>query len=109
MNFMAAIGPSFKRGFVDEAPVSNADFGRTMAHLLGLEIAAKGKLVGRVIAEALPGGEAPDVSNQVLRSQPGAADLATVLMVQRVGSTRYFDAAGFPGRTVGLAEKAASR
>ncbi|HEY7662185.1 MAG TPA: alkaline phosphatase family protein [Xanthobacteraceae bacterium] len=109
MNFMAAIGPSFKRGFVDEAPVSNADFGRTMAHLLGLEIAAKGKLVGRVIAEALPGGEAPDVSNQVLRSQPGAADLATVLMVQRVGSTRYFDVAGFPGRTVGLAEKAASR
>ena len=49
MNFMAAIGPDFKRGFVDEAPVSNADIGQTMAHLLGLKIADKGTLVGRVI------------------------------------------------------------
>ncbi len=109
MNFMAAIGPSFKRGFADEAPVSNADIGQTLAHLLGLEIPAKGQLVGRVITEALPGGAMPDVSRQVLRSQPGAANLATVLMVQSVGSTRYFDVAGFPGRTVGLSEKAASR
>ncbi|HEY6994051.1 MAG TPA: alkaline phosphatase family protein [Xanthobacteraceae bacterium] len=110
MNFMAAIGPSFKGGFVDDAPVSNADIGQTMAHLLGLEIPAKGRLVGRVITEALPGGAMPDVSHQVLRSQPaGAANLATVLMVQSAGSTRYFDVAGFPGRTVGLSEKAASR
>ena len=28
--------------------------------------------------------------------------LETVLNVQRVGSQRYFDAAGFPGRTLGL-------
>ena len=41
---------------------------------------------------------------------PGADGLATVLIGQRVGSTRYFDAAGFPGRTVGMDErKAASR
>ena len=34
----------------------------------------------------------------------------TVLVGQNVGKTRYFDAAGFPGRTVGLDErKAASR
>ena len=33
-NFMAAIGPDFKKGFVDEAPVSNADVGKTIAHLL---------------------------------------------------------------------------
>jgi hypothetical protein len=25
---------------------------------------------------------------------------------QQVGSTRYFDAAGFPGRTIGLSETA---
>src|ERR1700681_4325281 len=42
MNFMAAIGPDFKRGFVDEAPVSNADMGQTLARLLGLKIPFKG-------------------------------------------------------------------
>jgi arylsulfatase A-like enzyme len=109
MNFMAAIGPSFRRGFVDDAPVSNADVGQTLVHILGLQIPAKGRLVGRVVSEAMPGGEMPDVSHQVLRSQPGAANLTTVLMVQSVGPTRYFDVAGFPGRTVGLSEKAASR
>lgn len=36
MNFMAAIGPDFKAGFVSELPVSNADVGITAAHLLGL-------------------------------------------------------------------------
>ncbi|MES2029643.1 MAG: alkaline phosphatase family protein, partial [Pseudomonadota bacterium] len=36
-NFMAAIGPDFKAGFVDPLPVSNADTGITAAHLLGLK------------------------------------------------------------------------
>src|SRR5262249_23602864 len=53
MNFMAAIGPDFKAGFVDDAPVSNADIGMTMARILGLPIPAKGQLVGRVITEAM--------------------------------------------------------
>jgi hypothetical protein len=45
------------------------------------------------------------------RSTPGANGLRTILAYQRVGKTMYFDAAGFPGRTVGLAEaeKAAAR
>ena len=38
LNFMAAIGPSFKTGFVDEAPVSNADIGKTIAHALELKL-----------------------------------------------------------------------
>ena len=109
MNFMAAIGPSFKRGFVDEAPVSNADIGHTSAHILGLEIPAKGRLLGRVITEALPGSEMPNVSHKTLRSRPAAANLATILMIQHVGPTRCFGAAGFPGRTVGLNETAVSR
>jgi hypothetical protein len=109
MNFMAAIGPSFKRGFVDTVPVSNADIGHTLAHILGLDIPPKGKLLGRVITEALPGNEMPDVRHQTLRSRPTVANLATILMIQHVSATRYFDAAGFPGRTVGLRETAASR
>jgi hypothetical protein len=57
MNFMAAIGPGFKAGYVNEAPVSNADIGMTIAKVLGLKISAKGTLIGRVIEEALPGGK----------------------------------------------------
>jgi hypothetical protein len=35
-------------------------------------------------------------------SRPGAHGLQTVLRKQNVGTTEYFDAAGFRGRTVGL-------
>jgi hypothetical protein len=110
MNFMAAIGPSFKTGFVDEAPVSNADVGKTIAHALGLKIPFKGSLQGRVLEEALPGGANPTVENWVERGKPSKNGLATILVGQRIGQMRYFDAAGFPGRTVGMDErKAASR
>jgi hypothetical protein len=105
MNFMAAIGPSFKSGFVSDAPVSNADMGKTMAHLLGLKIPFKGALLGRVAEEALPGGVSPTVENFIERSHPGTDGLATVLVGQRVGPNRYFDAAGFPGRTVGMDDR----
>ena len=72
MNFMAAIGPDFKAGFVDEAPVSNADIGKTMAHILGLKIPFKGTLMGRVVEEALPGGASPVVENFIERSHAGS-------------------------------------
>jgi len=102
MNFMAAIGPDFRTGFADAAPVSNADVGMTMAHLLGLDIPRKGHLWGRVMREAMSGGRIPQASAHARRSPPGANGLQTVLMYQQVGATRYFDAAGFPGRTVGV-------
>jgi hypothetical protein len=109
MNFMAAIGPDFKSGFIDPAPVSNADVGTTIAHILNLTIPSRGQLVGRVMAEALPNGPMPRVVRGTLRSAPSAEGLRTVLLYQLVGSTRYFDAGGFPGRTVGLTESQASR
>lgn len=106
MNFMAAIGPDFKAGYVDELPVSNADVGITAAQLLGLSRPLNGDLIGRVITEAMPNGVVPEGAKDVLRSEPGADGLRTVLQMQRVGGQRYFDVAGFPGRTVGLdAEK----
>jgi len=101
-NFQAMQGPDFKSGFIDPAPTSNADIGRTIAQLLHLDVADKGSLVGRVIAEALPNGAAPEVTSRVVVSDPAPNGLATVLNMQIVGNTRYFDAAGFPGRTVGL-------
>src|SRR3954453_12996062 len=59
LNFMAAIGPDFKSGFVDPLPVSNADVGATAAKLLGLTPNHKGNLIGRVITEAMPNGATP--------------------------------------------------
>jgi hypothetical protein len=102
MNFMAAIGPDFKAGYVDELPVSNADVGMTAAQLLGLRASQNGGLVGRVMSEALPNGIVPKAFKTVEKSKPSENGLQTVLKLQRVGSQRYFDAAGFPGRTLGL-------
>ncbi|HXI06733.1 MAG: alkaline phosphatase family protein [Bradyrhizobium sp.] len=104
LNFTAAIGPDFKTGYVDELPVSNADVGATAARLLGLRQKAKGNLIGRVVTEAMPNGVTPKAVAATLRSPPAANGLRTVLAFQRVGSQRYFDAAGFPGRTLGLEE-----
>ncbi|HEX8829206.1 MAG TPA: alkaline phosphatase family protein, partial [Xanthobacteraceae bacterium] len=105
-NFMAMQGPDFKSHFVDPAPASNADVGRTIADLMHLDIQDKGKLVGRVLTEVLPGGAIPEVTSRVVTSDAAPNGLATVLDVQQVGPTRYFDAAGFPGRTVGLSSVA---
>jgi hypothetical protein len=91
---------------IDPAPVSNADLGRTIAHLMQLDVADKGKLVGRVLGEPLPTGTLPDVTTRVVTSDPAPNGLVTVLNMQMVGTTRYFDAAGFPGRTVGLSTTA---
>ena len=41
-NFMAGAGPDFKPGFVDTAPVGNADIAITLAHVLGIELQATG-------------------------------------------------------------------
>lgn len=101
-NFMAAIGPDFKAGYADAAPVGNADIAPTLAHILGIDLSSKGHLTGRVITEALKGGGPVQMSRRTIESMPGPDGLKTVLDEQTAGSTRYFDTAGFPGRTVGL-------
>ena len=101
-NFMAAIGPDFKAGYADPAPISNADIAPTLAHLMGLELPAKGALKGRVMSEALRGGAEVTVKTQLVKSAPGPDGVQTILNLQTVGSARYFDAAGFEGKTVGL-------
>jgi len=101
-NFMAMQGPDFKSHFVDPAPASNADVGQTIARLMQLNVSDHGKLVGRVLSEALPNGVVPEVTGRVVTSEPAPNGLVTVINMQTVGATRYFDAAGFPGRTVGL-------
>ena len=101
-NFMAAIGPDFKAGFSDPAPISNADIAPTMAHLAGITMPAKGKLRGRVISEALKGGKNVAPVRRTIQSAPAANGARTILNFQQVGEQRYFDAAGFTGKAVGL-------
>jgi hypothetical protein len=103
-NFMAALGPSFRARFFDPVPASNADVGTTIAHLLGLKLAKKGDLIGRVLTESLKNGSngLPQVKQLTRVSAPASNGLQTMLRLQTVGDNSYFDAAGFPGRTVGL-------
>ena len=101
-NFMAVVGPDFKKGFVDKTPASNADVGKTLAEILKLEAPAKGKLVGRILFEAMPGGKLPKFVSGTMKSASGAHGLHTILKYQAVGPTVYFDVAGFSKRSVGL-------
>jgi arylsulfatase A-like enzyme len=96
------MGPDFKARYADPAPVSNADIAPTLAHVMGVDLPAKGKLTGRVISEALKGGAPVKPGRRVIASDPGPGGIRTILDEQSVGETRYFDAAGFEGRTVGL-------
>jgi arylsulfatase A-like enzyme len=100
-NFMAAIGPSFKAGYVNRAPASNADIGTTIAHLLGLKPKTQGTLNGRILTETMAGGEETRFSRRTIQGPP-ANGLATTVVLQEADGRRYLEAGGFPGRTVGL-------
>jgi len=97
-----ATGPDFRKGFIDPAPTSNADIGKTVAKILNLHIRDTGRLVGRVLSEAMPNGRLPKWSTCIRESEQDATGRRTVVQIQQVADTRYFDAAGYPGRTVGL-------
>jgi len=101
-NFMAAVGPDFKVGFIDPSPVSNADLAQTLARAAGLQLPARGKLSGRVIAEALKGGADTPFEAKAVQSDKTADGFQTVLDYQEAGGVRYFDAAGMPGRVYGV-------
>ena len=101
-NFMAAIGPSFRTRYRDPSPVANADITPTLAQILSLKIAPIGGLTGRVASEALKGGKAVPFRRRQMVSPPAGNGLTTVLDYQEAKGVHYLDAAGFPGRTVGL-------
>ncbi len=95
-NNMAAWGPDFKKGFVDEAPVGNIDIVPTIAAILGLDIPSHGKLKGRAATEALRQGQPfAAVENKVLVSAPASNGLRTVMLYQEGGGYRYNDRACF--------------
>jgi Type I phosphodiesterase / nucleotide pyrophosphatase len=95
-NFMAAIGPDFKKRFVDPAPISNADIAPTLAQILRLGMAGNGQLNGRILREALAAGP-PSVSSEH-RTTVGAKAAngkSTILMYQQVARQVYLDEACF--------------
>jgi arylsulfatase A-like enzyme len=90
-NHMAAVGPDFKRGFVDPAPVGNADITPTLAHLLGFDLSKSAPLAGRVLVEALAGRPSAAAGPvRYLRSAP-ANGKQTIVVYQEYGDIRYLD------------------
>ena len=102
-NNMAAIGPDFKSNYVDTAPVSNADVAPTLASILGWTLPSVGSLTGRVISEALVGGPAKAYATESTLVSTPVNGQSTILNVETVGKTPYFNVAGFAGGTDGLA------
>jgi len=101
-NTMLAAGPDFREGFVDPAPVSNADLGKTIVRILGLHQKDVGHLVGRSITEAMPNGGMVRFTRGVTRSTTDEFGNVTAVAWQDAEGVRYYDAAGYPGRTLGL-------
>jgi hypothetical protein len=96
LNNMGAIGPDFKRRFVDLAPIGNMDVAPTLAAILGITLPNAGGLRGRVLSEALTGGPPTTrYESKVLRSKAAESGKATVLMYQEAGGVRYLDEACF--------------
>jgi arylsulfatase A-like enzyme len=101
-NNMAAMGPDFKRGFVDPQPAGNGDIAPTLARLMGVDRPRTG-LSGRVLAEALRGATAPGAPQvQYLRSA-GAGSEQTVLVYAEQDGVRYLDKACFVATTAAAA------
>jgi hypothetical protein len=107
LNFMAAFGPDFKKHFVDQSSISNADVAPTLAKILGLELTSNGKLKGRVLQEALAGGPSSiPFKHLSVVSAVATNGKATVLMYQQTGEQVYFDEACF--KTVGAVKEAST-
>lgn len=92
-NNIAAIGPDFKSGYVDAAPMSNADIAPTLASLMHIDLPFQGTLRGRILREAMRGTtDLPMVTREKHVSVP-SGDISTVLLYQSVGDERYYDEA----------------
>lgn len=68
--------------------------------------ALSGSLVGRALLEAMPDGAMPEWRATTQISDRDTHGQVTIVTTQSIGSVRYFDVAGYPGRTIGLPEQA---
>jgi len=94
LNNMEAMGPDFKGGFVDEAPVGNIDLVPTIASILGIEMPSVGSLKGRVMREAMVGQSSVAGSGvKTMTSEATSGGLSTVMEYQEMSGVRYYDRA----------------
>jgi hypothetical protein len=94
LNNMAAWGPDFKSGFVDEAPVGNIDLTPTIAAILGIDMPSVGSLKGRVMREAMAGqSNAAGSGVKTMTSEAATDGLSTVMEYEEMSGVRYYDRA----------------
>jgi hypothetical protein len=89
-------------------PASNTDVARTILALVQPENPLKLRFPGRVLTESLRGYEQrpmPQPQTRVVSSKPSPEGLVTEVHLQTLGGVEYFDAAGFPGWTIGIQYK----
>ena len=91
-NNMAAIGPDFKKGYVDLSPVGNIDITPTVASILGLNMPSIGSIQGRVMSEALSSNPVTTPApGKTMVSAPAANGRRTILDYQEQNGTHYYD------------------
>ena len=83
-------------------PVSNADVGMTIAAADGPACRSQWRTDRPGDVRSAAQRHHPEGADGTIVSKPAANGLQTVVKFQRVLTQRYFDVAGFPGRTVGL-------
>ncbi len=94
LNNMAAMGPDFKHGFVDDLPMGNLDIAPTLAHILGFEMPSVGTLKGRVVGEALAQGKTEaKAPEKITISAPAESGMRTLLQYQLKDGVAYYDQA----------------
>lgn len=92
-NTLIAAGPDFKAGFVNELPSGSCDVTPTVLSILGIDPPVTPD--GRVLQEALVGGEVPGIRPQTetltARREIDGRVWRQYLKVTRVGGARYYD------------------
>jgi arylsulfatase A-like enzyme len=90
---LIAAGPDFKSGWVDKLPSSNVDIAPTVTHILGIN--PQRQMDGRVLSEALAGGEIPAEvpKTSILQGERklGQATWNQFLRVTTFMGRRYYD------------------
>ena len=92
-NTLIARGPSFRRSAVIDTPTGNIDVAPTILHLLGLPGGEENDMEGRVLEEALVGGEGVEVNVGCERyvAELGDVGYRQEVVVSKVGKSVYVD------------------
>jgi hypothetical protein len=96
--FCAAIGPDFRHAWVDDAPTSNLDVGRTIGALLRLPSATPGAghslAYGRAMTEAFRDGPAPEAPRHTpvsVRLNLPSGRVISTIDVEQMGPEKYLN------------------